>query len=63
MVVAGFADGIVRFLGIEQKDFKLIKAQRVHKNPILKIKANREGSIVAVCDTQGSIFLLDLDPS
>ncbi len=41
MIVVGFSDGIVRFLGIEQKDFRLIKAERVHKNPILKIKANR----------------------
>jgi hypothetical protein len=41
MIVVGFSDGIVRFLGLEQANFKLIKAFKVHKNPISKIKANR----------------------
>lgn len=63
MIVVGFSDGIVRFLGLDQSSFKLIRAEKVHKNSIFKIKANREGSIVAVCDVQGSIFLLDLHAS
>ena len=41
MIVVGFSDGIVRFLGLEQSNFKLIKVFKVHKNPINKIKANR----------------------
>ena len=41
MLVVGFSDGIVRFLGIEQSSFKLIKAFKVHRNPVTKIKVNR----------------------
>jgi hypothetical protein len=33
----------------------------VHKHPISKVKCNREGNIVVVTDTQGSIFFLALD--
>jgi hypothetical protein len=39
----------------------LIKAFKVHKNSIFKIKANRDGTILAVCDTAGSLFFLSLD--
>jgi hypothetical protein len=41
MIVAGFSDGLVRFIGIGQDNFKLIKAFKVHKNPIHKLKINR----------------------
>lgn len=61
MIVVGFSDGIVRFLGLEQNNFKLIKALKVHKNSIIKIKANREGNVIAIIDTAGSIFFIYLD--
>lgn len=61
MLAVGFSDGIVRFVGLEEKRFALIKAFKVHKNPIIKIKCNREGNIVVVADSAGSIFYLALD--
>lgn len=60
-MVVGFSDGMVRFLGIDEKNFTLIKAFKVHKNPIIKVKCNREGSIICVTDTAGSIFFISLD--
>jgi len=41
MVAVGFSDGLVRFIGIGQDNFKLIKAFKVHKNCINKMKINR----------------------
>ena len=61
MIVVGFSDGIVRFLFLESKQFALIKAMKVHKNSISKIKSNREGTILAISDTAGSIFFVSLD--
>lgn len=63
MLVAGFSDGIVRFLGLEDKKFVLIKAFKVHKNSITKVKCNREGNIVVVSDIAGSLFFLSIDDS
>ena len=40
-LVVGFSDGIVRFVGLDEKKFTLIKAFKVHKNPIIKVKCNR----------------------
>ena len=34
---------------------------KVHKNSISKIKSNREGTILAISDTAGSIFFVSLD--
>lgn len=34
----------------------------MHRNPIIKIKCNREGSIVVVADSSGALFFLALDP-
>lgn len=61
MVVVGFNDGIVRFVGLDDKSFVLIKAFKVHKMPIIKVKSNRDGTVVAVIDSVGSIFFLSLD--
>ncbi len=41
MLVVGFSDGIVRFVGLEDKKFSLVKAFKVHKNQITKVKCNR----------------------
>lgn len=60
-LVVGFSDGIVRFVGLEDKKFTLIKAFKVHKNPVVKVKSNRDGSIVVAADTAGSLFFLALD--
>ena len=46
---------------LEDKKFALIKAFKVHKNPITKVKCNREGSVVVVADTTGALFFLALD--
>lgn len=61
MLVVGFSDGIVRFVGLEDKKFALIKAFKVHKNKITKVKCNREGNIVVAADTAGSLFFLAID--
>lgn len=41
MIVAGFSDGLVRVIGLGQNNLKLIKAFKVHKNSISKLKINR----------------------
>ncbi len=56
----GFSDGIVRFLLLNEKNFVLLKAFKVHKNGIIKVKANREGNVLAVADTAGSIFFISV---
>jgi hypothetical protein len=61
MVAVGFSDGIVRFLFLNSKGFDIVKAFKVHKNPIIKIKSNRDGTILVVCDSLGSLFFLSLD--
>ena len=61
VLVAGFEDGVVRFVGLDEKGFSLIRAFKVHKRPIKKVKCNRDGGIVVVCDTAGSLFFLSLD--
>ena len=61
MIVVGFSDGIVRFLFLQSKEFTLIKSFKVHKNPITKIKANRDGTILAIVDTVGSMFFISID--
>lgn len=60
VVAVGFSDGIARLLFLEPKGFKLIKALKVHKTSIIKIKSNRDGTILVVCDTAGSLFFLSL---
>lgn len=61
MLVVGFDDGIVRFIGLEEKKFTLVKAFKVHKTAIIRVKCNREGNVVVVADTAGSLFFLGLD--
>jgi hypothetical protein len=61
MLVVGFSDGIVRFVGLEEKKFALIKAFKAHKHQITKVKCNREGNIVVVADSVGSLFFLAID--
>ena len=62
MIVVGFSDGIVRFLLLNTKNFQLIKAFKVHKNPIIKVKINRDGNVLVVADTAGSLFFIQIDP-
>ena len=38
-----------------------MKAFKVHKNSIIKVKCNREGSTVVAVDTAGSLFFLSID--
>lgn len=61
MISVGFSDGIVRFLFLDPKGFTLVKAFKVHKTSINKVKSNRDGTIVVVCDTAGSLFFISLD--
>jgi len=61
MLVAGFADGIVRFVALDDKQITLVKAFKVHKHKITKVKCSKDGSVVVVCDTAGSLFFLALD--
>lgn len=61
MIVVGFDDGIVRFLYLKDKGFQLVKAFKVHKNKITKIKSNRQGTIVVVSDSAGSLFFISLE--
>ena len=39
----------------------MVKAFKVHKNAIAKIRANRDGTTLAISDTSGSIFFISLD--
>ena len=57
----GYSDGVVRFVGLDEKRFTLINTYKVHKNPIVRVKCNREGNIVVVSDTSGASFFLSLD--
>ena len=59
--MVGFSDGIVRFVGLEEKKFTLIKAFKVHRHSITKVKCNREGNVVVVADNAGALFFLALD--
>ena len=61
MIVVGFSDGIVRFLFLNDTGFQLVQAFKVHKNKIIKIKSNREGTIIVVADTAGSLFFISLE--
>lgn len=61
MIAVGFSDGIIRFLFINATSFQLIKAIKIHSNAITKIKSNREGTIVVVSDTSGSLFFISMD--
>ena len=61
MIAIGFSDGIVRFLFLNGKQFSLVQAFKVHKNKIIKIKSNREGTIVVVADSAGSLFFISLE--
>lgn len=61
MVAVGFSDGIVRFLFLDPKGFTLVKAFKVHKTGIIKLKTSRDGVILVACDTAGSLFFLSLE--
>lgn len=61
MVAVGFSDGIVRFLFLNSKGFDLVKAFKVHKTSITKLKSNRDGTTLVACDSIGSLFFLSLD--
>lgn len=60
-VIVGFSDGIVRFLLLADKGFHLIKSFKVHKNQIIKVKVNREGNVVVVADSAGSLFFISIN--
>jgi WD40 repeat protein len=60
MIAVGFQDGIVRFLYLDPKGFSLVKAIKVHRTGIIKVKSSRDGSVVVVCDSSGSLFFISL---
>lgn len=61
MLAVGFSDGIVRFIFLDPKGITLVKAFKLHKNSIIKVKSNRDGTILAVIDLSGSLFFISLD--
>ena len=61
MLAVGFSDGIVRFIYLDPKNITLVKAFKVHKTSIIKLKCNRDGTILTVCDSAGSLFFISLD--
>lgn len=60
LVVAAFSDGLIRFLLINQTELTLIKAEKVHKNKIIRMKCSPDGAIVATVDKEGDIFFTAL---
>lgn len=63
VVVAGYSNGIVRFLLLGQDNFTLLSALKVHPNPIQKIIISSNTNYVAVLSTKGEIFFLKYSDS
>mmetsp|Transcript_16248 Transcript_16248/g.13872 ORF Transcript_16248/g.13872 Transcript_16248/m.13872 type:complete len:351 (-) Transcript_16248:313-1365(-) len=63
VLLAGFDDGVVRVLLLNKNGFVLIRAVRVHRNPIYKLKISPSGTILAVATRKGEVFFLEMDHS
>ena len=63
VLIAGFSNGIVRYLLLNQTGFHLIKALKVHDKGIQFIRATADGSQVAIVSKDGQIFFLEHHPT
>lgn len=63
VVIVGFSNGIVRFLLLKQDKFQLLKALKVHPNPIEKIILSQNTSQIGVLSSKGEIFFLKYSDS
>lgn len=62
-MAVGFANGIVRFLLLKQKNFFLLKSWKVHPHSITHLKFTSDGKKVAIVSEVGDIFFLEIDPT
>lgn len=58
VIIAGYSNGIARWLLIEQGQIRLLKAIKIHKSPITHIRCTPDGSVVAIVAKDGDIFFL-----
>ncbi|EAS07768.2 WD repeat protein (macronuclear) [Tetrahymena thermophila SB210] len=63
IILAGFSNGIVRWLLLNQNGFHLLRATKVHNESIKFIKVSPDGSIIAIFSESGDIFLIEQHPS
>lgn len=62
-ICAGFSDGIVRFLWLEPNgELKLLKAMKVHEDPVKFVRFSPNGELLAVISENGNLFFLKVDP-
>ena len=57
----GFANGIVRFLLLNEKGFFLLRALKVHPNGISHLRFSGDGRKVVIVSEVGDIFFLEVD--
>ncbi len=60
VVIAGFSNGICRWLLLNQDGFFLLKAVKVHLKAITFIKSSPDGQIICIADKDGDIFFIEL---
>ncbi len=61
LLCIGFNDGLVRLLGLNQDSFYLVLTLKVHVHSIIKVKANRDNTVIVVVDALGNMFFLGVD--
>ena len=55
MAVVGYANGVVRWILLNQEGIFLLKAVKVHKSEISHLKCSPDGRIVAIVNVDGVI--------
>lgn len=63
MIIAGFDNGIVRWLMLNQDRLFLVKALKVHKTAISHIRLTNDGETIAFVAKNGDIFFLQQHPN
>lgn len=63
VIAVGFANGIVRFMLLKEKNFFLLKVLKVHPNGITHLKFSGDGKKIVIVSEVGDIFFLEVDQS
>jgi WD40 repeat protein len=61
-IAAGFDNGIVRIVHLSKDKIHLLKAMKVHNNPIKSLSLSPNGETLAVLSSEGEIFFLHVEP-
>ena len=61
IIYTGFSTGVVRVLLLSKNDFVLLKAIRVFRDPVYRLKVSPDGKTLLVSTLKGDIFFLELD--